>query len=296
MAITRGGTWRDATETSAVVQTGSMLECVVNISEGRDLRTVTALAHLAGPDLLDVHADPHHHRSVLTLAGTEAVRHITRQAVHLIDLSTHEGVHPRLGAVDVVPFVPLHGSTMADAIAHRDAFATWAAEELEIPCFLYGPEVSLPTLRAEAFRERRPDTGPDRPHPTAGAICVGAREVLVAYNLVLERADLELARRIAREVRSDSVRALGLATGPSVQVSTNLVRPEVTGPAQIFDRIDELARRGGTRIREAELVGLVPAAVLAEIDRDRWVELDLSPERTIEWALASRNRWASDRT
>lgn len=269
-----------------------MLECVVNLSEGRDLRIVTALAHLAGTDLLDVHADPHHHRSVLTLAGTEAIRQITRQAIHLIDLTDHHGVHPRLGVVDVVPFVPLHGSTMRDAIEARDTFAHWASEELGVPCFLYGPEVALPTVRREAFQTRRPDTGPDRPHPTAGAICVGARDVLVAYNIILADADIDLARLIARDIRSDSVRALGLVTGSEVQVSTNLVDPETVGPSEVVDHVEALARSHGSDIARTELVGLCPASVLARIERDRWDALDLHPERTIEWALASRNRLA----
>lgn len=262
-----------------------MLECVVNISEGRRLELVAELAGLAGADLLDVHADAHHHRSVLTLVGTEAVRDVVRQAVGILDLCEHSGVHPRLGTVDVVPFVPLDGSSLADAVTARDAFAAWAAEELGVPCFLYGPERSLPEVRRTAWQSLSPDVGPTHPHPRAGAICVGAREVLVAYNVWLADDDLARAREAASAVRSEHVRALGLQVDDRVQVSMNLVHPEVVGPAEAYDAVAALAPVAG-----AELVGLVPARVLAPIPRERWPALDLAPERTLEWQLARRQR------
>ena len=117
-----------------------MLECVVNISEGRDVPAIAAIARAAGPGLLDVHTDPDHHRSVLTLVGEDAPRAVTREAVARLDLRRHQGAHPRIGVVDVVPFVALAGSSAADALAARDRFAGWAAGELGLPCFRYGPE------------------------------------------------------------------------------------------------------------------------------------------------------------
>jgi glutamate formiminotransferase len=255
-----------------------VLECVVNVSEGRRPGVIAALAAAAGADLLDVHSDHHHHRSVLTLAGVGAPRRVTRAAVEMLDLDGHDGVHPRIGVVDVVPFVPYgDDTTMAEAITARDDFATWAADELGVPCFLYGPERTLPELRRNAFGALPPDRGPARPHPTAGAIAVGARPVLVAYNLWLAEADLDEARRIAAGLRSPAIRALGLAVGDRVQVSCNLIDPASVGPAAVHDRVAAEAR-----IDRAELVGLVPRPVLLAIDADRWAALDLDEDRTIE--------------
>ena len=263
--------------------TGHLLECVVNVSEGRRADVVEALADAAGPDLLDLHTDPDHHRSVLTLIGETAPMAVARAAVERLDLRTHAGVHPRIGVVDVVPFVPLGRSTMEDARAARDRFATWAGHELRLPCFLYGPERSLPEVRRRAFTGLPPDRGPSAPHPTAGACAVGARPPLVAYNVWLDGVDLERARAVARELRGPEVRALGLAVGDGVQVSMNLLAPDVIGPEAVFD---EVARRAP--VARAELVGLIPEAVLRRIDRSRWAELDLDPDRTIEARLRSR--------
>src|SRR5688572_13947872 len=163
----------------------------MNVSEGRDLAALSRLADAAGRDLLDVHTDPHHHRSVLTMVGEHAPRAVAALAVELIDLRHHDGVHPRFGAVDVVPFVPLSGALMADAVRARDEFARWAAATLDLPCFLYGPERTLPEVRRGAFRTLTPDMGPPAAHRSAGAVAVGARPLLVAYNLWLTDPDLE---------------------------------------------------------------------------------------------------------
>lgn len=261
-------------------QPRGVLECVVNVSEGRDHRLLAELRAVVGDDLLDLHTDPHHHRSVFTLVGEDAPRRLSTAAVAAIDLGGHAGAHPRIGAVDVVPFVPLDGSTMADAIAARDRFCTWAAATLALPCFRYGPERTLPEVRRRAFVDLAPDAGPPAPHPSAGAAAVGARDVLVAYNLWLVEPDLALAKHAAHAVRDDSVRALGLAVGDRVQVSMNLVAPHRVGPAAARDRVAALAPVAG-----AELVGLLPDAVLRAVDADRWAALDLSAERTIEARL-----------
>lgn len=260
-----------------------MLECVINISEGRSLATVELIARNAGAALLDVHTDPHHNRAVITVLGEDAARAVTAAAVLTLDLRTHEGVHPRFGVVDVVPFVPLGSALMDDAVEARDRFARWLSGELGVPCFLYGPERTLPEVRRLAFGSLPPDVGPATPHPTAGACAVGARPVLVAYNLWLATDDLTLARRIARSLRGPAVRALGLRVGEQVQVSMNLVDPQTVGPADVFDAVAAQAP-----IARAELVGLVPEAVLTAIDPERWVELDLSPDRTIEARATAR--------
>ncbi|MGI8936994.1 MAG: glutamate formimidoyltransferase [Iamia sp.] len=259
-----------------------MLECVVNVSEGRDPATLDALAGAAGPDLLDIHSDPDHHRSVWTLRGEAAPRRLTRVAVERLDLGDHAGVHPCIGVVDVVPFVALDPTPASEARAARDRFARWAADELALPSFAYGPERTLPDVRRQAFDGLAPTAGPDRPHPTAGAVAVGAREVLVAYNLWLAGAELDLARQVARDLRGPAVRAMGLAVGHEVQVSLNLVRPSEVGPGAAWDAV---ATR--VEVARAELVGLVPEAVLRAEPEARWAQLDLSPDRTIEARTAA---------
>jgi len=267
-----------------------LLQCVVNVSEGRDEKVVSALAASAGRCLLDVHSDPHHHRSVYTLAGApdevqNATRSLARTALASIDIREHVGVHPRIGALDVVPFASLVGARVRNgsldvAIEARDAFAAWAGRDLNLPCFLYGPERNLPELRQTAWSSLRPDTGPDAPHPTAGAAAVGAREILVAYNLWLSEADLDQARRVAAALRSPHLRTLGLATASAVQVSCNLIAPWTFGPGDAFDAVASRAC-----VDRAELVGLVPLAVLDAEPKHRWEELGLSPSATIEARL-----------
>lgn len=266
-----------------------VLECVVNLSEGRDAARLALIASSAGSDLLDLHRDPHHHRAVLTLVGEAAPRAVASAAVAALDLTDHDGVHPRLGVVDVVPFVALRGSTPGDALAARDAFATWFAEAHGVPCFRYGPERTLPDVRRSAFAGLTPDAGPDRPHPTAGACAVGARPVLVAYNAWLAQDDVAAARAIAAAVRRPGLRALGLQVGERVQVSMNLVDPEQLGPAAAYDLVADVARSTGRAVDGAELVGLVPRAVLDAVPRARWAELDLGEDRTIESRLAGRS-------
>jgi glutamate formiminotransferase / 5-formyltetrahydrofolate cyclo-ligase len=278
-----------------------VLECVVNLSEGRDTALVERIAAAAGAACLDLHSDPWHNRSVLTLAGPgveSAARDVARRAVELLDLRHHSGVHPRLGVLDVVPFVPLDDlgadrpnepaggdDGLIEAIAARDAFARFAGDELDLPCFLYGTGRSLPEIRRHAFGDLTPDTGPPSPHPTAGACCVGARPLLVAYNLWLAGSGdetMDAASDIARSLRSESLRVLALRVGETAQVSCNLVAPLELGPAELYDLVAARAA-----VDRAELVGLVPRAVLDPIPPTRWAELDLSDNRTIEARLAS---------
>jgi glutamate formiminotransferase len=261
----------------------AVLECVINVSEGRDGAPLRAIVAAAGNTVLDLHRDEHHNRAVLTLAGEgveAAARDVATAAVAMLDVSDHIGVHPRIGVIDVVPFVPLDGSTIDDAVTARDAFARWAGGELGVPCFLYGAERSLPDVRRGAFTTLPPDTGPRVPHPTAGACAVGARDVLVAYNLWLADSSLATAKAIARAIRSPAVRALGLQVGGAVQVSCNLISPLDTGPAEIYDRVGRDAA-----VARAELVGLLPLDVLRAVPPARWELLDLSEDRTIEARL-----------
>lgn len=261
-----------------------MLLCVLNISEGRRPDVIAALAGTAGDDLLDVHTDADHHRSVLSLVGENAARAVTVATVEALDLRHHAGAHPRLGVVDVVPFVPLADGSVAGAITARDRFVAWMGDELGVPTFAYGPgQATLPEIRRSAFAGLAPAAGPLEAHPRSGATAVGARPALVAYNLWLAAPDLSLARSIARSLRSPTVRALGLRVGDAVQVSCNLVEPNLTGPDAVYDAVATQAHIG-----RAELVGLVPEAVLTAVDPDRWDQLDLSPGRTVEARLKAR--------
>ena len=260
-----------------------MLECVINISEGRNHAIIDSLAQSCADDLLDIHSDPDHNRSVFTMVGVDAPRALARAAVSALSLSDHSGVHPRIGVVDVVPFVPLVDSTMHDAQKARDEFAAWAAEELDIPCFLYGTERTLPDIRKNAWTSLMPDVGLHVPHLTAGAMCVGVREPLVAYNLWLGDVDLATTRRIATAVRTANIRTLGLQVGAFTQVSVNLIQPMISGPNDVYEAVAQYAQ-----VHHAELVGLLPASVLAVIPRTRWEDLDLSVEQTFEWRVTNR--------
>ncbi|HTW06072.1 MAG TPA: hypothetical protein VME46_01080, partial [Acidimicrobiales bacterium] len=275
----------------------ALLECVVNISEGRDSGVLASLVAAGSPYVLDVHRDWDHNRSVLTLAGgppalEAAVRSLAAAAVSALDVRLHQGAHPRLGVVDVVPWVALEGWPLRDvpleaarrhAGGARDRFATWAGEQLGVPAFCYGPappERSLPELRAGAWREFRPDAGPEQPHPSAGAVCTGWRPLMVAYNLWLAEPDLALAKSIAAALRGPAVRALAFALGDQVQVSLNLVQPFSFGPEAARDAVAARAD-----VARAELVGLVPQALLELIPERRWPLLDLAEDRTIESRL-----------
>lgn len=288
---------------------GTHLECVVNVSEGRTDDVLDDLARACGDVLVDRHRDAGHHRAVLTLAGPsddveEGARLLAAAAAARLDLSRHEGSHPRFGVVDVVPFVPLdrepegalvRPGSLDRAVGARDRFARWAARYLQLPCFLYGPlpgggERTLPEVRRRAFADLAPCTGPPAPHPTAGACAVGARGFLVAYNLWLADAPgaLAIARSAAAAVRGPAVRALGLDVGGRAQVSCNLVDPLTVGPAAVHDLVVPLLEGAGSGVDRCELVGLVPEAVLRAVPPARRPALGLDPGATIEARLSWR--------
>ena len=275
-----------------------IIECVVNVSEGRDQAVLGELAASAAPSLLDLHADAGHHRSVFTLAGTVddvsgAVRALAAAAVALLDIDVHQGAHPRLGVLDVVPFVPYRpghppSHDLGAVVPLRNEFARWLSAQFGIPSFLYGPlgggrSRTLPQLRRHAFTEIAPDFGPPHPHGTAGATAVGARPVLVAYNLWV--TSLSVAQRVAPRIRGPLVRSLGLAVGDRAQVSCNLVEPGQLGPAELYDLVADLVDQEGGAITGAELVGLIPRSILTGISPTRWARLGLSADDTVESRL-----------
>lgn len=259
----------------------------MNISEGRDTALIARIGARAGRSLLDVHSDAHHNRSVLTLGGAdlaEATRAVAAEAVRALDLGSHAGAHPRLGVVDVVPFVALGPTAMTSALAARDEFADWAAATLQLPVFKYGPERSLPEIRRNAFKSIHPDNGLVGPHRTAGACCAGARPPLVAWNIWLSDASLDEAAEIVRALRRGlvKVRALAFDVGGVAQVSCNLIEPLTTGPHDVYDFVSQRAA-----VERCELVGLLPDEVLRSIPERRWNQLDLSAEKTLEFRLGS---------
>lgn len=264
-----------------------MLVAAVNLSEGR-LEEATRIGTSAGAGLLDIHADIHHNRSVLTLGAedTESIaRVMVAEAVERLDLRAHRGAHPRMGVVDVVPFTPFSESSMVEATDARDRFAHWAADELGMPVFIYGTDRSLPSIRRDAFVRMSPDYGPPQPHPTAGAMCVGSRRPMLAWNLWLGVRDLPLARAISAELRRiPGVRSLAFDLDGRTQVSCNLISPLETPPQVVYDAVAERAPVAG-----CELVGLLPDAVLRQVPETRWAQLDLSVEQTVEWRLRSRS-------
>ena len=268
-----------------------LIECVPNVSEGRRADVIAALgAAIAAPGIhvLDRSSDPSHNRTVYTFAGDPdalrgAVLRLFAAAVARVDLRAHEGVHPRIGAVDVVPFVPLYGATLEECVTLAKSTAALVADRLHVPVFLYEEAAATDERRSLSNIRRgglnglalrmqraawRPDFGPDQPHPTAGATAIGARPVLVAYNVNLATNRLGVAKRIASAVRAASgglphVKALGLQLDHGiVQVSMNLTNYHETSMMTVFDAVARLAAVDGVRVLESEIVGLVPADAL----------------------------------
>jgi glutamate formiminotransferase len=259
-----------------------MIECVPNFSEGRDAAVVQAIVDAIqstrGVVVLGSEFDADHNRSVVTLAGEpsavmEAAVRGVGKAKELIDLTKHHGVHPRVGAADVVPFVPLEGSTLADCatVAHDAGLEIW--RRYGVPVYFYGAAAKIPErttlekVRRKGFDHRPPDVGDIPEHPTAGATCVGARPFLIAYNVNLATNNVEIAKKIALKVRESAggfryVKAMGvmLETLGCAQVSMNLTNYERIPFDELYDAIAEEAARFGTAIAESELIGFVPQA------------------------------------
>jgi glutamate formiminotransferase len=270
-----------------------VIECVPNISEGRRPELVSAMAdavrRVPGVRLLDYSSDASHNRSVFTFAGDaagveQAVLALVERAAADIDLRTHRGEHPRMGAVDVVPFVPIEGVTMAECVALAKKVGAAIADRFKVPVYLY-EEASANPLRKNLEDIRRgefeglaakmasdgwaPDFGPTAPHPSAGATVIGARMPLIAYNINLATDRLDVAKKIAAAIRHSSggyrfVKAMGLKLEARgiVQVSMNLTNYEKTPIFRVFETVKREAARYGVTILESEIVGLVPSAAL----------------------------------
>jgi glutamate formiminotransferase len=299
----------------------SLIECVPNFSEGRRAEVVDeivrAVGQIDGVTLLDHSRDETHNRSVVTFAGAAepVVRAATAavgRAIQLIDMEQHTGAHPRIGAVDVIPFVPLGSTRIEECVDLARRFGEQIAKLFDIPVYLYGEAALRPERRrlADVRRgqyeglkaeigvnpERDPDYGPHHLHPRAGAVAVGARKPLIAFNVNLATDDLALARRIATTIRESSgglpaVQAMGVllenpGEGRFAQVSMNLVDWEKTGIARVVREIRRLAQEAGTDIDHCELIGLAPTGALLEVAADALGLRGFSPDQALELRLA----------
>jgi glutamate formiminotransferase len=299
----------------------SLIECVPNFSEGRRpevLDEITrAIRQIEGVSLLDASRDESHNRSVVTFAGgpqqvVRAAMAAVGRALELIDMEQQSGAHPRIGSVDVIPFVPLGETRMDECVDLARRFGEQVAKVFELPVYLYGEAALRPERRRlaeirrgqyEALKEeigvnpdRAPDYGPARLHPRGGAVAVGARKPLIAFNLNLATDDVEIAHRIAETIRESSgglpaVQAMGvLVATPDgrqlAQVSMNLADWEQTGIPAVVREVRRLARQAGTDIDHAELIGLAPTAALLEVAADALVMPGFSADQALELRLA----------
>jgi glutamate formiminotransferase len=269
----------------------TLVECVPNFSEGRDHNKIAAIVEamrIPGVYLLDREMDADHNRCVLTLAGEreaieEAAIRGVGKAAELIDLTTHKGAHPRMGAADVVPFIPIDGVTMEDCVAMARRVGAEIWKRFQIPVYLYEAAATMPERQNlenirrgqfEGIRDdiatnpaRKPDFGEPRVHPTAGATAVGARRFLIAYNIFLNTPDVEIAKKIARAVRFSSgglpfVKAAGFLVRGMAQVSMNLTDFEQTPVQRVFEVVKREAERYGVVPVSGEIVGLIPKLAL----------------------------------
>ncbi len=317
----------------------NIVECVPNFSEGQDRQKVdeiaAAISSVEDVSVLDIHRDADHHRSVITFVGSkekvgEAAVRAAGRAAALIDMNQHHGEHPRIGAADVIPFIPVAGVTLEDCAALARDTGTEIHRRFQIPVYFYEAAASRPervhleNLRRgglERLKEQgmddpsnRPDVGDPRPHPTAGVSAVGARKFLVAFNVNLNSADIEVARQIARTIRTTSrfpggglpgVKAMGVllklwtGNGPAgqaqvsqvSQVSMNLTDLEQTSLLQAFHAVQQEASRLGVTIRSSEVVGLIPEMALAGMSLESFQESlqieDFHPQKILENRLAA---------
>jgi len=296
---------------------GPVVECVPNFSEGREphiIRTIqNEISSVPGVKVLDTHSDVDHNRSVITFIGgpdavVDAALAAVRSASKLIDLNRHEGAHPRLGAADVVPLIPVREMDMEGCIGLARDLARRIWNEIQVPTYLYGYAAlkenrrRLEKVRLKGFEQmrellkedddRRPDFGDDELHPTAGATIVGARDYLVALNVDLKSDDLQTAKVIASAIREKNgglpgLKAMGirLESKSCVQVSMNITRSDLVSPFQVLERVRKEASIHGIEVLGGELVGLMPMQSALSSLKEAVMLEDLEPRRIIEFNL-----------
>lgn len=290
-----------------------LIECVPNFSEGRDQKKIQAIAEEARGrpkvKVLDVEWDKDHHRSLVTLVGEpeavfEAAWAMIVRATELIDMEKHQGEHPRIGATDVVPFIPVANVSMEECVALAKRLGEKVGKELAIPVYLYeaaatkSERANLANVRKGDYEglkkeistpERKPDYGPAKMHPTAGAMVVGARKFLIAYNVNLDTEDVEIAKEIAVLIREKdggfpAVKALGFVIKDQgfVQVSINLCDFEKSNMDVVFRKVKEEAKKRGVKVLDSEIYGMVPRAALEGIDLEELQLIDFKKEQILE--------------
>jgi len=292
-----------------------LIECVPNFSEGRRVAVIQKIASaarkVAGVKVLDVEWDRSHNRSLITIVGApepvfKAAYATVKTATSLIDMNTHIGEHPRIGATDVVPFVPVAGTTLKECVVLANRLAKKVARELKIPVYLYEAaarkknRVNLADVRkgeyeglAEEIKtnpERIPDYGPSKLHPTAGAVVIGARKYLVAFNVNLETRDIAIAKKIASRIREKNgglpkVKALGFKVGGYAQISMNLVDFEKTNFDAAFRAIEKEAKKFKVGIKSSEIYGMIPLSSLVKAVATTFKAKDFGEEQVLEKRL-----------
>lgn len=271
-----------------------IVECVPNFSEGRDKKKINSIfdaAKTSGVKVFELEYNADHNRMLFTIVGSpdevlESVFASIKKATELIDMNKHKGEHPRIGATDVVPFVPVSGISMEECVAQSNKLAKKVADELKIPVFMYEASAKREEYRnladirkgeyeglsTEIELERRPDYGPAKMHPTAGAMVVGARKYLIAYNVNLDTSDVNIAKEVAKKIREKdgglkAVKALGFEVDGLAQVSMNLVDFEVTNFDIVYTEIEKEAGKLGVKIKNSEIYGMIPLEALVAVVR-----------------------------
>ncbi|MFZ5932649.1 MAG: glutamate formimidoyltransferase [Patescibacteria group bacterium] len=292
-----------------------IVECVPNFSEGRNLGKIKKIANSAkkikGVRVLDTEWDKSHNRCLVTIVGTPdkvlaAAFEMIKTATRLIDMRNHKGEHPRIGATDVVPFVPVSGVTLKDCVLLANKLAKKVASSLKIPVYLYEAaarrpdRVNLADVRRGEYEglskeiktnpERKPDYGPAKMHPTAGATVIGARKYLVAYNVNLDTKDIEIAKKIASKIREKDdglpgVKALGFKVGGYAQVSMNLVDFEKTNFDEAYRAVAKEAKKFKVAIKSSEIYGMIPLEALIKSVRTTFKAKDFKSEQVLEKRL-----------
>ena len=292
-----------------------LVECVPNFSEGRRISVIRAIANSAkkikGVRVLDIEWDKSHNRSLVTIVGApddvlKAVFETVKTATKLIDMRKHKGEHPRIGATDVVPFVPVSGVTLKECVVLANKLAIKIANELKIPVYLYEAaarrkdRINLADVRHGEYEglkeeiekniERRPDYGPAKMHPRAGAMVIGARKYLIAFNVNLDTKDIEVSKKIAAKVREKDgglpgVKALGFKVGGYAQISMNLIDYEKTNFDEAYRAVEKEAQKFKVGVRNSEVYGMIPLNALVKSVKTTFKARDFTAKQVLEKRL-----------
>lgn len=286
-----------------------IVECVPNFSEGKDLKIINAIfevSKIGKVKSFELEYNASHNRMLFTIVGSpeeilKSVFASIKKATELIDMNKHSGEHPRIGATDVVPFVPVSGITTEECVELSNKLAKKVSDELKIPVFMYEESAKKEEYRNladvrigeyEGIKKnmRKPDYGPSKPHPTAGAVVIGARKYLVAYNVNLDTSEVSVAKEIAKKIREKDggmpkVKALGFMVDGYAQVSMNLVDFEVTNFDEAYRQIEKEAKVLGVGIKNSEIYGMIPLESLVKAVKDTFKVGNFKSDQVLEKKL-----------